>query len=147
MRSVRRARIDTGAQGAPTLVALLALACLALAACSEVAEEKPQASVLAPPVLVESVRLRDVTDRIKATGELTAQAEATVAAQVEGQISEIRVREGEARRPGPAAAAGPPPHRLVRGRARLPARSCQCTETSICFDSESHPSAWSTEYV
>jgi membrane fusion protein (multidrug efflux system) len=38
---------------------------------------------------------RDVVDRIRATGQLMAKAEATIAAQVDGQVTEIRVQEGE----------------------------------------------------
>ena len=58
----------------------------------------------APPDLLELgrrleryvVERRDVVDRIQATGQLTAKAEATIAAQVDGQITEIRAREGDA---------------------------------------------------
>jgi len=44
--------------------------------------------------MVAPVVRRDVFDRISATGELIAQAEATVAAQVSGTVTEIRVHEG-----------------------------------------------------
>jgi RND family efflux transporter MFP subunit len=60
-------------------------------------EEPAQApAVTAPPVLVVSVEPRSVTDRIEATGQLVAKAEATVATQVEGQVTAIRVEEGDA---------------------------------------------------
>jgi len=59
-------------------------------------ESAPVAKVLRPPVMVVSSQQRDVADRIRATGQLTAKAEATLAAQVKGQVTEIRVREGEA---------------------------------------------------
>jgi membrane fusion protein (multidrug efflux system) len=53
-------------------------------------------AVLRPPVMVETSQLRDVEDRIRATGQLTAKAKATIAAQVKGQVTEIQVSEGEA---------------------------------------------------
>ncbi len=55
----------------------------------------PRAADLRPPVMVVRVERRDVVDRIQATGQLIAQSEATIAAQVGGQVTEIRVREGE----------------------------------------------------
>jgi membrane fusion protein (multidrug efflux system) len=54
------------------------------------------AGSLRPPVMVESVVRRDVFDRIEATGQLIAKAEATLAAQVAGLVTEIRAREGAA---------------------------------------------------
>lgn len=54
------------------------------------------AGALRPPVMVESVVRRDVFDRIAATGQLIAKAEATVAAQVAGLVTEILAREGVA---------------------------------------------------
>ena len=57
-------------------------------------ESAPTAAELRPPVMVARVGHRDVVDRIEATGQLTAKAEATIAAQVSGQVTEIRVREG-----------------------------------------------------
>ena len=54
------------------------------------------ADSLRPPVMVEPVVRRDVYDRIGATGELIAKAEATIAAQVAGLVTEIRAREGVA---------------------------------------------------
>jgi membrane fusion protein (multidrug efflux system) len=60
-------------------------------------QEEPTsvATVLRPPVMVVRSELRDVVDRIRATGQLTAKAEATIAAQVRGQVREILVDEGE----------------------------------------------------
>ncbi len=52
--------------------------------------------VLRPPVMVVTSELRDVADRLRATGQLMAKAEATIAAQVKGQVTEIQVKEGEA---------------------------------------------------
>ena len=54
------------------------------------------AKVVRPPVMVAASEQRDVVDRIRATGQLTAKAEATIAAQVMGQVTEIQVSEGEA---------------------------------------------------
>ena len=54
------------------------------------------AGSLRPPVMVESVVRRDVFDRIGATGQLIAKAEATVAAQVAGLVTEILAHEGVA---------------------------------------------------
>ncbi len=51
---------------------------------------------LRPPVMVAHVESRDVIDRIKATGQFTAKAEATIAAQVNGQVTDLLVREGSA---------------------------------------------------
>lgn len=52
------------------------------------------ADALRPPVMVAPVVRRDVFDRIDATGELIAKAEATLAAQVSGIVTEIRIQEG-----------------------------------------------------
>jgi membrane fusion protein (multidrug efflux system) len=68
---------------------------LLLAACGR-EESAPVAKVFRPPVMVVRSEQRDVVDRIRATGQLIAKAEATIAAQVEGQVTEIRVHEGEA---------------------------------------------------
>ncbi|MCP5042919.1 MAG: efflux RND transporter periplasmic adaptor subunit [bacterium] len=71
-------------------------ALVALAGCSGDGETKTTSDLLMPPVMVGHAVQRDVMDRIKATGQLTAKAEATIAAQVDGQVTAIRVREGEA---------------------------------------------------
>lgn len=71
----------------------LALA-VALVACGG-DEVAPPAAQMAPPVMVETVQVRDVVDRIEATGQLVAKAEATVAAQVAGQVTSIAVEEGD----------------------------------------------------
>jgi len=68
---------------------------LMLQACGQ-QESASVAEVLRPPVMVATSEQRDVVDRIRATGQLTAKAEATIAAQVKGQVTEIRVHEGEA---------------------------------------------------
>jgi membrane fusion protein (multidrug efflux system) len=51
-------------------------------------------AVTAPPVMVEEVAAHTVTDRIEAAGELLAVAEASVAAEVDGRVTEVRVLEG-----------------------------------------------------
>jgi len=68
---------------------------LTLAACSAEEPAAPAAAT-APPVMVEPVQVRDVVDRIDATGQLVAKAEATVAAQVAGEVTSIAVEEGTA---------------------------------------------------
>ena len=68
---------------------------LMLQACGQ-DESASAPAVLRPPVMVETSQRRDVEDRIRATGQLTAKAEATIAAQVKGQVTEIQVSEGEA---------------------------------------------------
>lgn len=52
--------------------------------------------VQSPPVLVHAVELFDVRDHIEASGQLRAHSEASVAAQVGGQITRIRADEGAA---------------------------------------------------
>jgi membrane fusion protein (multidrug efflux system) len=87
-------RHTTGAHLVFAGVLLVALAPV-LQGCS--AEEEVVApESLGPPVMVESVEVRTVVDRIRATGQITAKAEATIAAQVEGQVTEIHAREGQA---------------------------------------------------
>jgi membrane fusion protein (multidrug efflux system) len=70
----------------------LILAALLLACGSE--PLAPEAS--APPVMVARATAHDVVDRVEATGQLLAQADATVAAQVEGQVTDVLVDEGSA---------------------------------------------------
>lgn len=73
--------------------AAAALACLTLAAaCSEVVEEEAPAT----PVVVESVRGFPLAESIQATGELEAVDEATLAAEVAGQVTTTAVDEGDA---------------------------------------------------
>ena len=50
----------------------------------------------APPVVIANVELRDLEERIDATGELVAKEEAQIASEVSGRITEILVDEGEA---------------------------------------------------
>ncbi len=59
-------------------------------------DEAKTTVIQAPPVMVQRVEVHDVLDRIEATGQLLARSEASVAAQVGGQITGIRVDEGTA---------------------------------------------------
>jgi membrane fusion protein (multidrug efflux system) len=93
MDSERRQPIDFRAARTRALSAALATGWL-LAACGG-DEIAPPAAQTAPPVMVETVQVRDVVDRIEATGQLVAKAEATVAAQVAGQVTSIAVEEGD----------------------------------------------------
>ncbi len=68
------------------------VACIALF--SGCRDEAPVPEALLPPVAVSEVAVRDVRDRIEATGQLLARSEAAVAAQVAGQITRIHVDEG-----------------------------------------------------
>lgn len=68
------------------------LLAIALVACGK--EEAPAPEP--PPVYVERATAHDLVDRIEATGQLLAKAEAVVAAQVGGQITDVRVDEGGA---------------------------------------------------
>ena len=65
-------------------------------ACGQEEKSASVAEVLRPPVMVVRSERRDVSDRIRATGQLVAKAQATLAAQVYGQVTEIHVSEGEA---------------------------------------------------
>lgn len=66
--------------------------CLLLLACG--AEEQDAASS-APRVLTATVVVSDYEERIEASGQLTAQSRATIAAEVSGRITEIAVDEGD----------------------------------------------------
>jgi RND family efflux transporter MFP subunit len=72
--------------------ALWLLVAYALLACGSEEVSAPEA----PPVYVERVSAHDVVDRISATGQLLAKAEAVVAAQVGGEITSVEVDEGSA---------------------------------------------------
>ena len=68
-------------------LAWMSVACLlpvVLMACSE-ESVKSASSMDAPPVMVEQVLVRDILDRITATGELVAKAEATQCLRREGR--------------------------------------------------------------
>ena len=93
MREFKR---DRRTMGARIGIALLSGLCgLILQACRAEESAPSAAEGLLSPVMVVPSERRDVIDRIRATGQLMAKAEATIAAQVDGQITEIRVHEGE----------------------------------------------------
>lgn len=71
---------------------LLVAAALLLACRSEERREE----VGAHPVVVEKVQVRDLEERIEATGELLAKEQATIACEIAGRITEILVDEGDA---------------------------------------------------
>ena len=77
-------------------VALSVLALLALVTGTGCGEEARTTVIEAPPVMVTPVEIRNVLDRIEATGQLLARSQAIVAAQVGGQISKIHIDEGAA---------------------------------------------------
>jgi membrane fusion protein (multidrug efflux system) len=90
MRDSKRASLK-----AKTRIGAILFCGLLLQACGQ-DDSGSIAAVVRPPVMVVPVQQRDVVDRIRATGQLKAKAEATVAAQVKGQVTEIPVLEGEA---------------------------------------------------
>ena len=73
-------------------VAFALSAALALAACG-----RRDASEAAPPrsVVLAPVTVRDVEERVAATGQILAKQRADVAAQVAGEVTAIRVDEGQ----------------------------------------------------
>jgi len=78
-------------------IAVVGLAATGLVvACGGEEAAEPSADALRPPVMVVPSERRDVVDRIRATGQLIAQSEATIAAQVSGQVTEIDAEEGDA---------------------------------------------------
>ncbi len=72
------------------LGALIALGLLAACGGEQAVEESPAKAVVLAPVSV-----RDVEERVAATGQLLAKQRADVAAQVGGEITKILVDEGE----------------------------------------------------
>ncbi len=100
----------------PALAGVLALA---LVACSGSESAPPPP---APPVAVTPVTMRDLTERIEATGQLLARDHAAIAAEVSGRVSEILVDEGSAVDAGQVILEIDPERReleLVSVRARL----------------------------
>ena len=74
-----------------TVCGLLLLALLIACSAGDDQEE-----LGAPPVVIAKVEVRDLEERIDATGELVAKEEAQIASEVSGRITEILVDEGEA---------------------------------------------------
>lgn len=71
---------------------LIVALCLSAFACSA---EKFEPPAPAKPVSVATVMVRDLEERIEATGELLAKQRAEIAAQVAGEITEILADEGK----------------------------------------------------
>jgi membrane fusion protein (multidrug efflux system) len=86
----------------------------------------------APPVAVSSVQLRDLTDRIEATGELIARDRAKIAAEVPGRVTEVVVDEGAAAEAGEVLIKIDPERReleLASASAHLAEARANLTET------------------
>ncbi len=64
-----------------------------LAGCEEQAEPPPPS--LSSPVMITQVEAWHVVDRIEATGQLLAKSEASIAAQVGGEVTSIDVEDGD----------------------------------------------------
>jgi membrane fusion protein (multidrug efflux system) len=97
----------------------------------------PDRSVSAPPVMVARVLVRDVVDRITATGQLVAKAEATIAAQIPGQVTSIAVEEGDAVDAGQILLEIDPQRReleMASAEAHLAEASAQVVETWRAMD-------------
>jgi membrane fusion protein (multidrug efflux system) len=113
-----------------------ALACLApvlivLAACDP-AEDAAAPAITAPPVMVVAVEIRDVSDRIDATGQLVAKAKATIASQVDGEATGILVEEGDSVEQGSILLEIDPQRReleLVDAEARLAEARAQLADS------------------
>jgi membrane fusion protein (multidrug efflux system) len=69
---------------------------LSVVACGGEDAAEPTSEALRPPVMVVPSERRDVVDRIRATGQMIAQSEATIAAQVAGPVTEVDAEEGDA---------------------------------------------------
>jgi membrane fusion protein (multidrug efflux system) len=97
-------------------VAAAALCALGLLACGgDVEEEGPRAT----PVTITPVVTMELTERIETTGQLLARDHAEIAAEVSGQVTEIRVEEGSSVRAGEAVLSIDPERRnLERDSAR-----------------------------
>ena len=82
---MRAARTQAAAASWAVLTATWALGC---------SEPAPPPLAAPSPVLVTAAVGRDLVDRIEATGQLLAPAEASVAAQVSGQVTGVAADEG-----------------------------------------------------
>lgn len=67
----------------------------ALALASGCGEERVTTALEARPVVVEPVTVRDLEERIEATGELQAKEEAAIASELAGRVTGILVEEGQ----------------------------------------------------
>ena len=97
----------------------LLLVVLAPLACGDRDGER---SIQAPPVAVTQVQLRDLTERIEATGQLIARNRARIGAEVSGRVTEVVVDEGGAAEVGTVILKIDPERReleLASARAKL----------------------------
>lgn len=88
--------------------------------------------VQAPPVAISPVQLRDLTDRIEATGQLVARDRAKIAAEVSGRITEVVTDEGHPAESGDVLIKIDPERReleLKSANARLTEARASLTET------------------
>lgn len=125
--SARTARRPGGWSPALAALFLLLLACGA---------EEESAVSSAPRVLVAPVVVSDYEERIEASGQLTAQNRATIAAEVSGRITEISADEGDPVREGQLLLSiDPGRHRLQvqNARARLAEAEAGFTEAERDF--------------
>jgi membrane fusion protein (multidrug efflux system) len=96
-----------------------ALAAIALASAVACRDEPEPPPVAGAPVIVTPAELRDLEERIEASGELLAKNRADVAAQVAGEITAIRADEGAAVAEGDVVLEiDPEKHQLALDRAR-----------------------------
>ncbi len=118
------------------LLALVLAASASLSGCSEETEVLGR-SEASPPVMVARVVVRDVVDRITATGQLVAKAEATIAAQIPGQVTGIAVEEGDAVQADQVLLEIDPQRReleMASAEAQLAEASAQVVETWRAMD-------------
>ena len=106
---------------------LLPLLLLAALAC----EEAPPPKLRGTPVVLSSVELRDLVERIEAPGELLAKNRAVIAAEVAGQVTEISADEGASVEPGAIVIEIDPERRrleIADARARVAETQASLTE-------------------
>ena len=123
----------------PGWLMLFCIACSLgwVSGCGGEGAEAPTAAEMIPPVMLARAIVRDVQERIDATGQLLAQAEATVAAQVPGQITSVLVEEGDAVLRGQILLEIDPQLRLLEARdagARLAEARAQVLESQRDVD-------------
>ncbi len=99
MKATDRNPIPRQARGALAWLGIRALAvglCAAAAAALACGEAEVEAEIQHPPVVVVPVTVDDVRERIEATGELRAQEDAAIAAEIAGRVTAVLADEGEA---------------------------------------------------
>lgn len=100
-------------------LALVFAGAVGLGGASGCGQEEPEVATPARPVVVAEVAVRTLEERIESTGELLAKSRAEVAAQVDGEITEVHAEEGDPVAEGDLVLAIDPERReLERDRAR-----------------------------